>query len=77
MFRIGASQAHERLLSGILGVADVAQHLIGEIHQIGVVIAPGRLEADGFVHVVMTNPGPGKLPRTDVTIPAAAPSLKA
>ena len=37
---VGARQPQERLLRDVLGLADVAEHLIGEIHQVGAMTAP-------------------------------------
>ena len=37
---VGARQPQKRLLRDVLGLADVAEHLVGEIHQVGPVAAP-------------------------------------
>ena len=37
---IGSCQAQERLLGDVFGLADIPDHLIGEIHQVGAVAAP-------------------------------------
>ena len=37
---VGSCQPQERLLRDVLGAADVAEHLIGEIHQVGAMTAP-------------------------------------
>ena len=40
---IGSGQSQEGLLGDVLGFADVAQHLIGEVDQVGAVATPRRL----------------------------------
>ena len=37
---IRARQPQERLLRDVLGPADVAEHLVGQIHQVGAMTAP-------------------------------------
>ena len=37
---VRARQPQERLLRDVLGAADVAEHLVGEIHQVGAMTAP-------------------------------------
>ena len=38
---VGAGQPQKRLLRDVFGLADVAEHLVGEVDQIGAVAAPG------------------------------------
>ena len=41
---IRARQPQERLLRDILGPADVTEHLVGQIHQVGAMTAPGGVD---------------------------------
>ena len=41
---IGAGQPQECLLRDVLGLADVAEHLVGEVHQVRAVAAPRRFD---------------------------------
>ena len=62
---VGAGQPQERLLRDVLGLTDVAEHLVGEIHQVGPVISPrgGDVAArEGRIaHACTTNRRPEKL----------------
>ena len=44
---VGSCHAQERLLGDVFGLADIAEHLIGEIHQIGAMAAPRRFGTGG------------------------------
>ncbi len=75
---IGSGQPQERLLSDVLGLADVAEHLIGEVHQVGAMAAPCRLIGGDCGHALTTRQRHRKVTGFRiVTFPVVAPSLVA
>jgi len=42
--RVGARKSKESLLRDVFGLPDVAQHLIGEVHQVRTVAAPRHFD---------------------------------
>ena len=41
---VRSRQPQKRLLRDVLGLADIAEHLVGEVHQVGAMAAPCRLD---------------------------------
>ena len=41
---VRSRQPQKRLLRDILGLADIAEHLVREVHQVGAMAAPCRLD---------------------------------
>ena len=41
---LGARQPKERLLCDVFGLSDVAEHLVGEVHQVRAVVAPRQFD---------------------------------
>src|SRR6185312_9365719 len=74
-----ACQPEKCLLCNVLGLADVTEHLVGQVHQVGTVAAPGRVHRRRFGHALTTKQARRKLriekEASAVTFSAAASSL--
>lgn len=57
---LSPGQPHKCLLNRVLGVADIAEHLIGQVHQVRVMLAPSRghqrVVGGRGAHVITTIP---------------------
>ena len=62
---VGADQPGERLLHGVLGLAQVAEHAEGDVEHVTSLVAPRPAELD--VHVALVGGGaPSGLPQQDL-----------